>query len=174
MTGSLRGKVIAFQDRGSTSAFYIPAYILISKGFDLVELNSFRDLPPENSIGYVFANKEINMSTWVHKGIVTAAAYSNLDWSKDDRNPAAFRKDFIQIYQSQKIPRAIELVRADLPVEVKARLKSILLGMEKDPKAQEVLRRYQKTKKFDELTDDIRTELESLEQILQLVDETLE
>jgi phosphonate transport system substrate-binding protein len=170
----LKGRVIAFQDRGSSTSFYLPAHMLISKGYELVEMNTYRDKPPANAIGYIFAKEEINIGTWVHKEIVAAGAYSNLDWHKDDHNPPAFREIFVQIAQSQEIPRAIETVRRDLPDEVKERLKSILLEMETLPEAQTVLSSYQATKKFDLITDEIQHELNLIDDIIRTVDAELD
>ena len=170
----LKGKVIAFQDRGSSTSFYLPAYMLISKGYELVEMDSYRDRPPDNAIGYIFAKEEINISAWVHKGIVSAGAYSNLDWEKDDHNPPAFREIFVQIARSDEIPRAIESVRGDLPEEVKQRLKKILLEMETLPEAGSVLKSYQATKKFDAVSSEILSELNMVGIVIQVVDSELE
>ena len=170
----LKGKVIAFQDRGSSTSFYLPAHMLLSDGYELVEMNSYRDSPPKDAIGYIFAKEEINISTWVHKGIVAAGAYSNLDWYKDDHNPPAFRDIFVQIAHSDEIPRAVETVRSDLPDKVKERLKTILLEMETLPAARSVLRSYQVTKKFEPITDEIMDELKMIGDVIQAVDAELE
>ncbi len=170
----LRGRTIVFEDPGSTSAFYIPAAILIKQGLELVELESYREQAPEGTVGYVFSGEEINMSTWVHKGIGDAGAYSNLDWDREDHTPSAFRRDFIQFHRSQAFPRAIELVRKGLPEAVKQRLKEILLQAHEDPAAAGPLKAYQKTKKFDELDQDSLAALQETEAIMKLVDETLD
>ena len=170
----MKGKVVAFQDRGSSTSFYLPAHMLISNGYELVEMNSYRDRPPEDAIGYIFAKEEINISTWVHKGIVSAGAYSNLDWYKDDHNPPAFRDIFVQIAQSDEIPRAIETVRSDLPDKEKERLKAILLEMETLPEARSVLKSYQVTKMFEPISEEIRGELNMIGDVIQAVDSVLE
>lgn len=170
----IKGKTIAFQDPGSTSAYYIPAYLMIKNGSHLVKLSSPNEKPTQNETGYIFAGEEINMSTWVHKGIVDAAAFSNLDWNKEDSNPRFFRKDYMIIHKSRNYPRAIELVRQDLPTEVKNRLKEILLKIHEDPEAESALQAYQKTKKFDLVTPSIMKTLKDTESILNTVNKTLE
>lgn len=170
----LEGKILSFEDPASTSAFYIPAAILINQGLELVELESPRDSPPTDAVGYVFSGSEINMATWVHKGVVDAGAYSNLDWSKEDHTPTAFRNDFTILHRSKSFPRAIELVRKDLPDAVKQRLKNILLHAHQDPAAASALQAYQKTRKFDELDADSLAALQETGEILKLVDETLD
>ncbi len=170
----LKGRTIVFEDPGSTSAFYIPASILIDQGLELIELESYREQAPEDAVGFVFSGAEINMTTWVHKGIGDAGAYSNLDWDKEDHTPSAFRKDFIQFHRSTDFPRSIELVRKGLPDTVKQRIKEILLQAHEDPAAANALRAYQKTRKFDELDEDSMAALRRTEAIMQLVDETLD
>lgn len=170
----LKGKVIAFQDRASSSAFYMPAYALISQGFKLVELNSFRDKPPADAIGYVFAKEEINMSTWVNKGIIDAGAYSNLDYETEDHNPTFFRQSFIRFYETNAIPSAIESVRSSLPDEVKNRIQTLLLDMHKDSSLNDVLFSYQRTKQFDAISETVQAELQAVKAIIKVVDETLD
>lgn len=169
----LKGKTIAFQDKGSTSAYFIPAYLLIQNGNSLLEVSNHTEKPDGDHTAYLFAEEEINMSTWVHKGIVDAAAFSNLDWAKGDNTPDFFRKDMTIFFRSKSYPRAIELVRGDLPVKVKRRMEQILLTIHKDPSAEAVLKAYQKTKKFDALTPEILKTLEETETILDIVNKTL-
>ncbi len=83
----LKGKIIAFEDRGSTSAFLVPLSVLRAAGIEAVEMASFRDTPPTGKVGYVFAGSEENISFWVHKGFVHAGAYSNQDWAKKNTRP---------------------------------------------------------------------------------------
>ncbi len=169
----LRGKVIAFEDPGSTSAFYMPAAALLEADLKLQLLASPRDKPATDQVGYVFSREELNTSIWVHKGIVAAGAFSNLDWGKTDHMPAELHDDLRIIYQTNPIPRAIELVRKDLPTNTKNRLKEIMLDMHNNPEVEQVLRSYQKTKKFDVLTDEIWEQLYQAKNILEAVDKEL-
>ncbi|MDG3089068.1 phosphate/phosphite/phosphonate ABC transporter substrate-binding protein [Vibrio hannami] len=149
---NLIGKTIAFQDQGSTTAFYVPASILIQNGYKLIQLDNPRDKPPADSIGYVFAKKEINISAWVHKGIVAAGALSNLDWDNDEDMPTNFRGDSRVIYESIPFPRSVELIRKDIDPAIKHRLVEILISAHEVDEGKEVLKAYQKTTRFDELS----------------------
>ncbi len=170
----LKGKVIAFQDRGSSTACYIPAAMILESGLELVEMSSPRDQPGANQVGYIFADEEINQSTWVHKGIVAAGAFSSTDWSEDDNNPPAFREEMKIFERSENIPRAVELVRGDLPDPVKERLVDIMMEIHNDENAQEALVSYQKTTQFDGITDKIRSEMDTIERFISLVDDNLD
>ena len=156
----LKGRVITFEDEGSTSAFFIPASILLDAGLELVRLESPRDTVDGDQVGYVFGNDEINMSTWVHKGLVDAGAYANLDWEKGDHNPGAFKNDMKLFHQSAPFPRAIEVVRNGLRPEVKQRLISVLLAANDDPDARAAMKAYQKTSQFDPIDDSIQAAID--------------
>lgn len=165
----LRGRTIALEDPGSSSAFFVPASMLIEAGLKLVRLMSPRDQAPPDAVGYVFSSEEINSSTWVYRGLVDAAAIGDLDWEKEDHTPSAYREELKIIARSEPLVRAVELVRADLEPEISERLKRILLSAGDDPEARDVLRSYQKTQRFDELTEDILAQLEDIRKVLHLV-----
>ena len=164
----LKGKTIAFEDEGSTSAYYVPASILIQKGLKLTRLASVRAKPPSDRVGYVFSGQEINTSTWVYSGLVDVGTFNNIDWNKDDHVRKLYRKEMKIIHKSKKFPRAFELVRKDLDPRIKQRLKKVLLDAHNDPKAQKALRAYQKTKKFDKLDENEWAALQEAHRILQL------
>lgn len=170
----LKGKVIAFQDRGSSTACYIPAAMILEAGLELVEMSSPRDQPGPDAVGYLFADEEINQSTWVHKGIVAAGAFSSTDWSEDDNNPPAFREEMKVFDQSESIPRAVDLVRSDLPDAVKDRMIEVMMAMHLDENNKDVLWSYQKTTQFDGITAQINSELDTIEQRISLVDDNLD
>lgn len=169
----LKGKTITFQDKGSSSGFYIPVAMLLDAGLELVELNSPREKPAADAVGYVFAKEEINMSTWVHKGIVDAGVFANLDWEKEDHTPTSFRNNMYIFQQSAEFPRALEVVRKDLRPEIKQRLKSILLAAHTDPDAASALKAYQKTTRFDEIDEKVKAGISQARSILKIINREL-
>lgn len=144
----LAGRSIAFQNRSSTSAYYIPATELLQRGMHLEILLSPMDRPAPGSVGYVFARSELNLSSWVHKRLVDAGAMSNLDWADERRVPASFKRDFVLIRETPPYPRALEMVRGDLDPRVKQRLREVLLAAADDPDAREALLHFFKTTRF--------------------------
>ena len=170
----LKDKIITLQDKGSSTGFFIPMALMMDVGLELVELQSPREKPPRGTVGYVFAKEEINMSTWVHKGVVDAAAYANLDWEKEDHTPKSFKQNMYIFHQSEEFPRALELVRKDLRPEIKQRLKSVLLAANDDPDAKAALKAYQKTRRFDEIGDDVKFGIKRARSILKTIDRELE
>jgi phosphonate transport system substrate-binding protein len=144
----LRGRSIAFQSPGSTSGYYVPALVLLERALPLEILLSPRDRPVAGSVGYLFARSELNVSTWVHKRLVDAGAFSNLDWDNPQRLPEPYRRDLVVFHQTPDYPRAVEMVRGDLAPKVKARLREVLMAAAEDPDAGEALLRFFKTTRF--------------------------
>ena len=144
----LNGRSVAFQHPYSTSAYYVPASELLDQGLQLELLLSPMDAPPRDRVGYMFARSELNIATWVHKRLVDVGALSNLDWEDPDAMPPAFRKDLVVIAECPEVPRALELVRGDLPPRVRERLREVLLEAASDPDAAEALRRFFGTTRF--------------------------
>lgn len=170
-TGLLNRRV-AFQHPGSTTGYFLPRARLESSGLNMRELRSVRESARPGAINYVFSGSEYNSAMWVHKGLVEAAALSNLDWQNDSVVPASVREDLLVIYSSEPIPRALELVRKDLHPTIKRALKTILLSAHNDPEASDALRAYHMTLRFDELDQDslealrrMRADMEALETV---------
>jgi phosphonate transport system substrate-binding protein len=157
----LVGKKIAFEDPGSTSAFFVPSAILKRAKFQLLELSSPKEKSPAGIIGYVFARDELSITTWVHRGIVDAGAYHNQNWDDLKDAPKAMKKDLKVFYEGKPMPRMIELLRGTLEPNVKARIKEVLLRAHKDPAATDALQGYgPRTAKFDEFVGQAKKELD--------------
>lgn len=144
----LRGHSVAFQRPSSTSAYFAPAAALLQRGLTLEVLLSPTDELDSDVVGYVFARSELNIATWVHKGLVDVGAMSNLDWDNPRRVPSAFRRDLVLIGQTPDYPRAVEVVRGDLDARIEARLQQVLIEAADDPDASEALLRFFKTTRF--------------------------
>jgi len=169
----LLGKTIAFEDKGSTSAFYVPAAELIELDLPLLHLSEPRKTPPPNKVGYAFSGSEINTASWIHIGVADVGAISNLDWDKEENMPLKLRKNFKVIHRTKPFPRAIELVRRQLDPQLKQRLKQILLNIHLNKLGREVLYSYQKTSRFDEINDEIKASLQHTRKIYELVNHHL-
>jgi phosphonate transport system substrate-binding protein len=147
----LSGRAIGLQHPMSTSAYLVPAAILLDRNMPLAIQSSPLERPPADFVGYAFARSEGNLVTWVQKGLVDAAAFSNQDWDELNVNEPALAADLIVFHESREFPRAIELVRAGLDPVIKQRLREVLLGAHDDPAAIEALRAYSRTERFDEV-----------------------
>ena len=138
----LKGRTVALQSALSTSAYLVPAMELLEHGVKPEILLTPSDVPAADTVGYVFARTELNISTYVHKRVVDAGVISNLDWMDDRSMPPAFRSDMRVIFRSEPMPRALEMVRYDLDPAVRERLQRVLLEASRDPVAGPALAKF--------------------------------
>lgn len=144
----LDGHTVAFQRSASTSAYLVPAMALLDAGLHPEIVLSPRDRPSRDTVGYVFAGTESNMSAWVHKRVVDAGVISNLEWDDPKVLPEAFKRDFRVIHETEEYPRALELVRSGMEPKVEARLREVLLHAVDDPEGREAMRQFFRTSRF--------------------------
>jgi phosphonate transport system substrate-binding protein len=152
----LRGRSVAFQNNASTSAYFVPAIELLRRRMSLSLLLSPMDKPTGGSVGYVFARSELNIGAWVHKRLVDAGTMSDIDWNNPARVPLSYRNDLEVVHISEPVPRALEMVRADLDPKVQARLREVLIEAASDPRAAEALKYFFRTTRFLPIDDDTR------------------
>ena len=146
----LKGRIIAFEDEGSTSAYFLPKFSMEAKGLNLVHVNFPYPCIPEGKTGYVFAGSELNISSWVFFKKAAAGALSCSDWYDQEDNPKAYRKEFKIIYKTQKLPRMFAMVRAGLEERFVVRVKEELLNIDRGKEGKEALKKFG-IKKFVEL-----------------------
>lgn len=163
----LKGRRIAFEDPGSTSAYFLPKVALIDRGLEPVALASPGKRPPGEKVGYAFAGAELNISAWVYKGLVDAGAYSDLDWDSPESMPQAIRKDLKIFHTTFPAPRAIESVRGDLEPAIKKRLIEILVAADQSPTGREALMAYHQSSKIDPIDAEIKAQIEQIWHIMQ-------
>lgn len=166
---ALQGYRIAFQRPSSTSAYFVPAGQLLRGGAELDILLSPKDTVGPDALGYLFARSELNIATWVHKGLVDVGVMSDLDWDSPRRMPTAFKKDLVVIGRSDEYPRALELVRRDLDPGVRERLRQVLMEAADDPLAGPALDQFFGTTRFLPVDEDARRSLERLQILVRLV-----
>lgn len=144
----LRGKVIAFEDPGSTSAYFLPKVFLLRKGFRLTEKPSFEAKVAPKEVGYIFTNSAEKIVDLVLSNKVAAGAFSNDDYERLDEKR---RADLTIMAETEIFPRYLVSVRRDLHPTLKIRLKEILLSMHQEDEGHKILQKTDNTTKFDML-----------------------
>ncbi len=147
----LKGKVLVFEDPGSTTAFFWPAVELLRRGYVLQQVAAGQR-PERQSIGYRFTSSEINISMQVAEGKAAAGVYSDLDWEDREHTPARVRARLRIFHRTRPLPRMLELVRGDWHEKLRFRLRQILLQLHLDPKGAKVLKAFQKSRRFEALS----------------------
>ena len=170
----LRDRTIAFEDRGSTSAFLLPLAMLRREGLEPVELSSPQAVPPAGRVGYAFARGEVNIVAWVARGLVDAGALSDGDWDELVRAPKTLKQQLKIFHTSKPFIRSLVVTRSELRPEVKARVKEILLDMHNDPDATDVLKLYNKVKKYDEIESEVAESLSAARHVFAFVRDEME
>lgn len=165
----LKGRVIAFEDPGSTSGFLLPLALLRSQGFECVELDNVGDKPSHNQIGYIFARHEINVTSFVVRGMVDAGALSNLDWEDQDEVPFGLRQHLQILYESKPVLRSVVLVRAGLKPSLKHDLIQLFQQMHESPEGRTAMKKYNKVLKFTPITDSYDEQMLILREFYRLV-----
>ena len=144
----LRGKVLGLQSRWSTSAFYLPLLMLKAEELSAIEIATPDESPPADQVGFTLARTESNIASWVEKGLVDAGAFSNGDWDNPRVISAETRSHMRLLAESASVPRAVELVRADLDQRLREALIAVLLGAGDDGAADAALHAYFGTTRF--------------------------
>ena len=142
----LRGKMVAFEDAGSTSGYFLPKLFLLKKGFSVAEKANLAARVGAGEIGYIFAGTYKNIVNLVLQKKAAAGAISNDDATNLDEKRIS---SLAILGESESLPRHLLSVRKDLPEPTVNRLKEILLTMDQDEEGQKILRQTDNTTKFD-------------------------
>jgi len=164
----LRNRKIVFEDKGSTTSYFVPRYELQSQGLSLVSLASPDDSVPDGKVGFLFSGSEQNTSALVFSKLADAGAVNSHDWDKPEHMPFEQRQYFKKLFVSEPLPRSIEMVRQGLNPTLRETIKQLLLDIDQsdNPVAVNALKRYQKTKKFEALGD---TEMALLDRLVKQI-----
>lgn len=142
----LRGKMLAFEDPGSTSGYFLPKVLLLKKGLRLSEKPKPDAKVGPKEIGYVFASTDDNVVNLVLSRRVAAGAVSDDDYGRlEDPRKA----ETLILAQTDLFPRHLVSVRKGLDTKVKSRLKEILLSMHQDEEGRRIMQQTDNTTKFD-------------------------
>jgi len=142
----LRGKLVAFEDPGSTSGHFLPKVFLLRKGFRVVEKPGFEAKVGAKEVGYVFTYSTNKIVDLVGSGKAAAGAFSSDDYARlSEKNHA----DISILGETETFPRNLVSARWDLDTAQLNRLKEILLAMHQDEEGRKILEKFDHTTKFD-------------------------
>jgi phosphonate transport system substrate-binding protein len=144
----LKGRTIVFEDAGSTSGYLLPKLYLSRQGLKLVEKKSFDPNTLPGDVAYFFAYSREKLLNAVATGRADAGAFSSDDFGSLEEKK---RLEIAVLAQTERLPRHLLSVRADLAPAVAASLEAILLRMHEDPDGRRILQMTDNTTKFDPL-----------------------
>lgn len=134
--GDLKGKIVVFEDPGSTSSYILPKNLLLAAGLELVE--SAERVP--GKVAYYFSRQDANVLAHVKLGRADAGGIN--------KGAVADLPQFrILSPESRYVPRYVLLVREGVDY---GDLKEALLNMAADPAASDVLTAVESPTGFSE------------------------
>jgi phosphonate transport system substrate-binding protein len=142
----LPGKMIAFEDPGSTSGYFLPKVLLLKKGLKLTEKTGPEAKVSSREVGYVFGSSARAVVDWVLARRVAAGTISDDDHAILDKKVKAA---IAVIAETESFPRHLVSVRKDFGAARTKRLKEILLSMDQDEEGRKILQQIDNTAKFD-------------------------
>jgi phosphonate transport system substrate-binding protein len=137
---------IAFEDSGSSSAYFLPAFILTQAGYRLLDGASDPGEPDKPHLHYFFSGREETSLEWLLEGKVDLAAVSSIFYSE---LPPEMKTKVQVIGESPKIPRYLLAIRSDLDPVVEDTILAILMDMETSSEGRAVLGNFYNTRRFD-------------------------
>ncbi len=161
-TEELIGKMVAFEDSGSTSGYLLPKAYLVNLGFSLAEKAEATSSVASNEIGYFFTGDTENSFAQVLAGLVDAAVIQSDDF---EEFPQA-DKDLLNIIATTPdVPRHVALVSPLMTKALRDHLVDVLIGMEQTEEGKSVLKATEKTARFDEFPDGAVATMKSLQEL---------
>ena len=168
----LVGRTITFEKSSSTSGFFMPSIYLLNKGFKLQKMNSIKQKPDPDKIGYIFIDdhlhqsNEINMSIWVFHRRLDASAFSNLDWDDNQTTPENAKKQLRIIAETPLFPRGVILISPTLNTTSQNALLNILFTADKTKEGIKAMEKFKRTSQFSPITSSMLKLLEEARQQL--------
>jgi len=146
----LRGKVLVFEDPGSTSGHFLAKSFLLKKGFKFADKSRFDPHGSPTEVGYVFAYSQEKLVDMVLAKQAAAGAFSDDDYARLDEK----KKSAITILaQTERVPRHFLSVRKDFAPTLVDRIEKILLSMHENEQGRRILKNTDDTTKFDLLPE---------------------
>jgi len=114
-------------------------------------------------VGYTFSLDDETTMLWVIRKKVSGGAMDNQSFL------AGARKNLDSLKVLQKtfpVPRQLVSYRAGLPPQLAARIKEVLMRLDKSEEGRKVLQNFERTAKFDELPDQSLNPLLNAEKLI--------
>lgn len=140
----LKGKRIAFEDKDSTSSFFLPRVLLEKNGLRLIKSEKV----VSGRVAYYFTGDDRITIAQVHAG--KRADAGGIKKTAIDKNPN-FR---ILRPESKYVPRHVLSINKSVSSSLRKKLVDVILNMKNDPAAKSVLKTIKTPTGFSEFSED--------------------
>lgn len=169
----LKGKMIAFEDPSSTSAYFLPKTELLKLGFNLTEKSSPTDPVSSDEIGFYFTMSDEQVVANVMNGVAAAGGQQQKEIVEYLQEAGKPENSFHTLLTTSEIYRSMFTVRRNLDASLKSALRQLMLDMDKDPKGQAALKAFAKTTKFTEFEPTPEVAFAAIRPLVELVEKEI-
>jgi phosphonate transport system substrate-binding protein len=159
----LKGNIIAFEERYSSSSYLLPKLMLLNEGIEMLEVKDTDEEIPDNKIGYIFTQDDATTMFWVLRKKVIAGAMSHNNYIKEAKKRISKLRI---IKQSKKFPRHVICVRPNFPANITKHLEETLFDMHSTKAGKAALLTFSKTLKFDTLSEESKKDMNRIEKFI--------
>lgn len=143
---NLLGKIIAFEDSGSTSGYILPKSLFVSQGFTLTEKPEATSSVNPDEVGYYFTGSTENSFALLLAGKVDAVAVQFDDYAD---LPADQKDQTKVIGKTQAVPRHLVMASPKLNSPLRQAIINVLVNMENSEEGLSLLAATEETARFD-------------------------
>ena len=162
--GDMKGKMMAFEEPFSTSAYFLPKATLSTQGVSVIRLNEGETVPADKT-GYLFSDDDKNTMTWVLRKKVAIGAMSEASYYQLAKKRV---KDLHIITQSIWVPRHVVSYAPNMKAALVEKIKNLLINMHNNEAGKKALFNFSKTTKFDAFPGGVDAHLEPLNALLKV------
>jgi ABC-type phosphate/phosphonate transport system substrate-binding protein len=162
----LKGHMLAFDNRYSTSGYMLPLAYLVEKGYTLVEKQSPSDEVSDDEIGYVFSDSDDTTMQWTVSGLVVGGVTDNVSFGRLDQS---IQDQMSILAETEDVPRQVGMIRPGIDADLKAAIKKVLLGADKDSTALDAMKTFANTTKFDDAPQGIDEAFKRIHELIAIV-----
>lgn len=143
----LRGKMVAFEDPTSTTGYFLPKALVLSRGMNMTEKTEAGSSVGAEEVGYFFAGSNENALALLLAKRIDAVAMQFDDYEEFSE---AQREQTEIIGKTQSVPRHIVMASPLLNGSLMEAISSVLLGMENSEAGLAMLELTEATTRFDQ------------------------
>ena len=169
-TKDLTNKIIAFEEKFSTSGYFLPKATLMKQGLKLTAKSNFREPVSRGEIGYVFSYDDENTILWVLRNKVAAGALSGNAFKILAKKETSQLKI---IAKTIEVPRHIVSYRSGLNTDLVSKIEDILIKMQHNTNGINMLKQFSNTHKFEKGSKSFEKSFKSIKELVNLVEKEI-